>query len=632
MEAVKHHYYSQHAAAAPAELAKRVPARRDARSCTGSRRRAISRRRSAVRDPRARDLGAHLISRIRCIWIPLAFVQGFTVFNFTILLHEVVHHTVFRAAAPVAERAARAALRSAERDLREPVHALAPRPPRGAGFERGRPEAPSPVTEGQRALVQAALLHAGALPDLLPRRAPRIVDLPGCAAAQTIACERAALPLVFISTAIAVLWYAFGFTRPLATSIIPVFFVFPIAFTLNRLGQHYDIDPDDPAKWGTLMRGHWFWDFAFLNSNYPLHHRQDPGRRAVADLPAEGVRRLRIRRRGRTQDRDDDLGGLRLDRLGGEWRGLQRPLDRSLPDRSPTRGLGRRRGPVHLRLLCPDRYRRPGRRRLYAERHLVVRQWLRPCELGLSRRLHHTGWAPSRPSRALSSWCRSPTVEIVDNWFVCGLAGTGSKDIVARDVFVPAHRVLLFSDARSGTAPGAKHHRNPLYRMPLLIHGASMLASTAVGAARGALDAYLEMTTTRKTRGALAGGQLPMVEFATIQLRYAEAAAAVESAELILLTDMRNMTQKLYAGEEITVADRIRCRRNQAWVTKLAVQAVEALNASTGGYGLHLSNPVQRAWRDANAVARHVSLNWDAVGTMYGQHAFGLEPRGSVLG
>jgi resorcinol 4-hydroxylase (FADH2) len=219
-------------------------------------------------------------------------------------------------------------------------------------------------------------------------------------------------------------------------------------------------------------------------------------------------------------------------------------------------------------------------------------------------------------------------VEIVDNWFVCGLAGTGSKDIVARDVFVPAHRILLFSDARSGTAPGAKHHRNPLYRMPLLIHGASMLASTAVGAARGALDAYLEMTTSRRTRGALAGGQLPMVEFATIQLRYAESAAAVESAELILLTDMRDMTQKLYLGEEITVADRIRCRRNQAWVTKLAVQAVESLNASTGGYGLHLSNPIQRAWRDANAVARHVSLNWDAVGTMYGQHAFGLEPRG----
>src|SRR6266478_6016175 len=84
--------------------------------------------------------------------------------------------------------------------------------------------------------------------------------------------------------------------------------------------------------------------------------------------------------------------------------------------------------------------------------------------------------------------------EIIDNWFVNGLAGTGSKDIAVNDVFVPARRILLFSDARAGTTPGARYHRNPLYKMPLLIHGASMLASTAVGAARGALDAYLEMT------------------------------------------------------------------------------------------------------------------------------------------
>ena len=41
-----------------------------------------------------------------------------------------------------------------------------------------------------------------------------------------------------------------------------------------------------------------------------------------------------------------------------------------------------------------------------------------------------------------------------------------------------------------------------------------------------------------------------------------------------------------------------------------------------------MSNSVQRAWRDANAVGRHISLNWDTVGTMYGQMALGLEPKG----
>src|SRR5215469_554241 len=219
-------------------------------------------------------------------------------------------------------------------------------------------------------------------------------------------------------------------------------------------------------------------------------------------------------------------------------------------------------------------------------------------------------------------------VEIEDNWFVYGLSGTGSKNIIVHEAFVPRHRVLLFAETRSGRTPGAQHHKNPLYRLPLLVLGATMLASTAVGAAKGALEAYLETTTGRTTRGALAGGGLAMTEFATVQLRVAEASAAVEAAEMILVTDLRNATEKLRAGQEITVADRIRCRRNQAYATKLALQAIEALNASTGGSGLMLSHPVQRAWRDVNAVARHVSLNWDAVGTMYGQHSFGLEPRG----
>jgi fatty acid desaturase len=93
---------------------------------------------------------------------------------------------------------------------------------------------------------------------------------------RTIATERK-VSITAHLLAIALLWYFFGFYAALRTSIVPVFFIFPIAFTLNRLGQHYDIDPNDPAKWGTLMKGHWFWDFAYLNSNYHLEHHYFPG-------------------------------------------------------------------------------------------------------------------------------------------------------------------------------------------------------------------------------------------------------------------------------------------------------------------------------------------------------------------
>ena len=53
---------------------------------------------------------------------------------------------------------------------------------------------------------------------------------------------------------------------------IPVFFCFPPIFVLNRLGQHYDIDTSDPAKWSTLVHGNPVWHFLFLWSNFHIEH------------------------------------------------------------------------------------------------------------------------------------------------------------------------------------------------------------------------------------------------------------------------------------------------------------------------------------------------------------------------
>jgi alkylation response protein AidB-like acyl-CoA dehydrogenase len=156
----------------------------------------------------------------------------------------------------------------------------------------------------------------------------------------------------------------------------------------------------------------------------------------------------------------------------------------------------------------------------------------------------------------------------------------------------------------------------------------SCLASTAVGAAAGALDDYLERTSKRVTRGAVAGHNNSMAEFPTVQLRVAEAAASTDAARDLLLRDLRHRATTVRDAKPVTVEDRIVSRRGQAFSVSLSLRAVEALNASTGGAGLDLSNPVQRAWRDVNAVGRHISMNWDAVGTMYGQMALGLPPQG----
>ena len=234
--------------------------------------------------------------------------------------------------------------------------------------------------------------------------------------------------------------------------------------------------------------------------------------------------------------------------------------------------------------------------------------------------------APPKPAFLLV-----PNVDywIDDDWHVVGLAGTGSKTLVLEGAFVPAHRLLYFADTTAGTTPGARHYRhNPTFSIPMLANIASCLVSAGLGAATGALQNYLDAIGGRNTRGAVVGGAAKMAEFPTIQIRVAEAAASVDAGREILLRDLKRRAATARAGVLASVEERIESRRGQAFVVKLALAATEALNASTGGQGLALANPVQRAWRDVNAVARHISFNWDAVGSMVGQQAFGLEPKG----
>jgi fatty acid desaturase len=271
---VKDHHYSRHAVALRAELGAAITREqmRELHQKSAARHLLVAARQFAIL-----ALATWALVRFDnpLIWMPLAVIQGFTIFNFTVLLHEVVHHAIFERRRPTAERILgflyavpsgisasqftrwhldhHAELGSDEDDPKR-AH-LSPK--RNARWYKLLYCTPAlfPI------YFRAARIEASTYPEPLRKR---------------IAFERK-LSIAFHLIALALLWYFFGFYVALRTSIIPVFFVFPVAFTLNRLGQHYDIDPDDPAKWGTLMRGSWFWDFVFLNSNYHLEHHYFPG-------------------------------------------------------------------------------------------------------------------------------------------------------------------------------------------------------------------------------------------------------------------------------------------------------------------------------------------------------------------
>ena len=215
-----------------------------------------------------------------------------------------------------------------------------------------------------------------------------------------------------------------------------------------------------------------------------------------------------------------------------------------------------------------------------------------------------------------------------DNWHTMGLCGTGSKTTVGNDVFVPAHRAVLVADLLAGTTPGAALHSNPLYRQSMLASLPFTLVAPVLGIAEGALADFIDMAKVRTTRGAVAGGNNRMAEFATIQGRVAEATGSIEAARLTIFHALDRSRTASEAGEPADRDMRLQNRLAQAFSVKLLVQAVDALFAASGGQSLFTGKPIQRAWRDAHAAGVHVSMNWDAVSTMYGQHALGLDPKG----
>ena len=216
---------------------------------------------------------------------------------------------------------------------------------------------------------------------------------------------------------------------------------------------------------------------------------------------------------------------------------------------------------------------------------------------------------------------RDYTIE--DTWFVSGLRGTGSKDILVDDVFVPDYRVVPMVELREGRTPGSRIHGTPNFCIPHQSMFAYTLAAPILGMAQGALDAFEEHLGTRIV---FTTGE-KMSENVPVHIRLAEAEAEVHSARLIMRNDGVEVFARARRGEMPTLRERVHIRRNQAYVAKLAVRAVDRLFEASGGHAVYDSSPMQRFHRDAHAASHHFGLSWEPIAEEYGRIRLGLEPK-----
>ena len=215
---------------------------------------------------------------------------------------------------------------------------------------------------------------------------------------------------------------------------------------------------------------------------------------------------------------------------------------------------------------------------------------------------------------------------IIDTWHVIGLAGTGSKDIAAEDVFVPEYRTLAVNQITGGPNPGSTVNPAVLYQLPAISLFAFCIAGVALGIAQGAIEYFIQTTRTRTSY--YTGRNL--ADFVTLQIHVGEATAVADAARAMMLLDCDEATRIVGEGGLPSLEQRARYRRDGAYAATLCTKAVDVLFAATGGGAIYARNPLQRAFRDIHAANAHYVLNWDINGAMFGRVALGLSPDASL--
>jgi alkylation response protein AidB-like acyl-CoA dehydrogenase len=219
---------------------------------------------------------------------------------------------------------------------------------------------------------------------------------------------------------------------------------------------------------------------------------------------------------------------------------------------------------------------------------------------------------PAGTPQARFMFCRAADCEIVDTWNAGGLRGTGSHDVVVRDLFVPKRHGSFYADPPVLT--------NARYRLPSWTREIPGCGAIALGIARGAIEALVELGGAKRPERS---SQL-LSEDRGAQVRLAQAEALVSSARLLLFDAVSQLWEEILAGGEPTLGGRARVRLATSHAVASAVQAVDLAQLTGGASSVYSGSPLERAFRDVHAITQHIAVH-PRVMESVGRALFGLD-------
>ncbi|NPT42979.1 flavin-dependent monooxygenase [Paraburkholderia sp. 1N] len=216
--------------------------------------------------------------------------------------------------------------------------------------------------------------------------------------------------------------------------------------------------------------------------------------------------------------------------------------------------------------------------------------------------------APGVPGKPRTAVFRPHQVEIVENWDVVGMQGTGSHDLRVTDQFV--------ADDWTFVRGGEPCVDEPLYRYPTIAYAAQVLAVVNLGLARAALDVANQMAGGRKTTT----GAPQLADRAYYRIELAKAEAQLRSARAFFYDTTDTVWQSILAGNPVTPEQISLLRLAATQIAREGADVVQRAYRLGGTMAIYRTHPLQRLLRDSMVVTQHAFLgegNFDGAGAVF---------------
>ena len=209
--------------------------------------------------------------------------------------------------------------------------------------------------------------------------------------------------------------------------------------------------------------------------------------------------------------------------------------------------------------------------------------------------------------------------EIVENWNVLGLRGTGSNDVVVAGASVAEeHTISPFYEAA--------RHDGALWRLPFMTLAGVALVGFPLGVGRRALDEIALIAPTK----ARAGTFEPLAQDAAVQVELARAEAGLQAARAFVFDAVGSLWDTALDGDVPSLEQRSRFQLAAAQAMRAATDAVDTAFALVGAGAAHVDHPVNRCFRDLHTGAQHAYFSPSAL-KRYAKIHLGLDEPSIML-